>query len=519
MRKGCGSWIVLLAALLCVERAHGAETAIKTEAPSAPLLRFASPERQATLGSPYQAAVDNLLRVNTVSYTMQGEGAGYNQTGLLAPEPGTFFRAGGGYRQPWTRDASVNSWSAGSLLAPAVARNTLWSVVRRDAQGRLIVQQDNQWWDQVIWVVAAWNHFLVTGDRAFLLSAYQTAQDTLEADKRNHFNADRGLFEGAAFLNDGIAGYPVPPADATESFGSFVLDYPGADKRMPLSTNCLYVGAYRAAAKMALELHRPAAEAARWNEAADTLAARVRVTFWMEKEGRFGYLLSPEGTLDRSQEGAGLAFALLFGVATPEQAASVLRVAHVEPQGMPDVWPSFPRYSEDRPGRHNVIVWPPIESFWAEAAARAGDMPTFSREVETLARLAHANGDKFWEIYNSRTGVPDGGWQVRHAWASERDQTWSATGYLRMIYAGLFGMDFETGGLSFAPVLPAAWGDVSLENLHYRGAALTVRLQGAGKVVQSFRLDGVEQTGHRVPAGLRGAHTVEIKMTQSGDVP
>ncbi len=513
-------WWVPVAALLCAGCAQAAgshKTGVQKNSDSrfAPVLQFASPERQATLGAPYESALDNLLQVNTVSYRSGGKARLYNQTGLLTIVPGTFFRAGGGYDQPWTRDASVNSWSAGSLLAPTVARNTLWSVVRREAGGRLIVQQDDQWWDQVIWAVAAWNHFLVTGDRAFLAQAYEAAQDTLVRDKQKHFNADLGLFEGASFLNDGIAGYPVPPADPRESHGSFVLDYAGADKLMALSTNCLYVGAYRAAAQMALELHRPAKEAAQWTEAADLLAARVREIFWIPDEGRFGYVLSPEGKLDSSQEGAGLAFSVIFDVATAEQAKAVLRVAHVEPNGMPDVWPSFPRYSAERPGRHNVIVWPPIEGFWAEAAARTGNLPVFSREVETLARLAHRDRDKFWEIYNSQTGVPDGGWQVRRAWFAAPNQTWSATGYLRMIYAGLFGMRFQDDGLAFAPALPEGWGDVSLAGVHYRGAVLRVQLHGAGTVVRSFQVDGVERPAHLIPAGLRGEHTVDVVLGTS----
>ena len=512
MRRRCGIWATLVATVLCGERVPAAGSQTKTEARSAPVLQFASSEKQAMLGLPYQSAVDNLLRVNTVAYATHGKARVYNQTGLLTTEPAMFFRAGGGYDQPWTRDASVNSWSAGSLLAPAVARNTLWSVVRRDAHGRLIVQQDDQWWDQVIWAVAAWNHVLVTGDRAFLARAYETTQDTLVEDKRKHFNADRGLFEGAAFLNDGIAGYPVPPANARESHGSFVLNYPGADKMMAFSTNCLYVGAYRAAAQMATALHRPAEEAVGWTAAADALTARIRKTFWIADEGRFGYLLSPEGKLDGSQEGAGLAFSLLFEIATPEQAASVLRVAHVEPKGMTDVWPSFARYSEERPGRHNVIVWPPIQGFWAEAAARAGDLPVFAREVETLAQLAHGDRDKFWEIYNSQTGVPDGGWQVEHAWLAAPNQTWSATGYLRMIYAGLFGMRFQSDGLAFAPALPSGWGDVSLAGVRYRHAVLRVQLHGTGTVVRSFQVDGVEQTTHLLPAGLRGKHRVDIVL-------
>ncbi len=479
---------------------------------SAPQLSFAQSRTDASLAVAYRAALKNLLETNTVPYGT-GSTDAYNQAGLLSESPSTLIRAGGGYKQPWTRDASVNSWNAASLLEPAVARNTLWSVVRREPDGQLIVQQDNQWWDQTIWIAAAWNHYLVTGDRAFLADAYQTAINTLRREKEHHFNAAHGLFQGPAFLNDGIAGYPAPPADANESRGSFVLDYPGADKIMVLSTNCIYVGAYRSAAQMALELGRSRAEAQTWNSAADSLAAQIRRQFWIPAKGRFGYLIHADtGALDDSQEGAGLAFSMLFGIATPTEATDALHSAHLEPSGMVDVWPDFARYNAARPGRHNVIVWPPIQSFWAEAAARYGDEADFQREVESLASLSKDSGGEFYEVYNAATGAPDGGWQVGHNWTSEHDQTWSATGYLRMIYTGLFGLRFKPAGLHFEPLLPAGWGNVSLTGLHYRNATLTIQLRGAGDVIQAYRLDGVLQKQHLVPASLRGPHTVRIDL-------
>ncbi len=481
----------------------------------APQLTFSNSQMNASLGSAYRAALKNLLQTNTVPYGTASTDA-YNQTGLLATQPATFIRAGGGYKQPWTRDASVNSWNAASLLEPAIARNTLWSVVRRETAGQLIVQQDNQWWDQTIWIIAAWNHYLVTGDRAFLADAYQTATNTLQREKQLHFNAAHGLYQGPAFLNDGIAGYPAPPADAKESRGSFVLEYPGADKLMVLSTNCIYVEAHHSAAQMAAELGRPPAETKALNSAADSLATQIRRQFWIPAKGRFGYLIHADtGALDESQEGAGLAFSMLFGIATPAQAMDTLHSAHLEPRGMVDVWPDFARYNAAQPGRHNVIVWPPIQSFWAEAAARQGDEADFQREVESLAALSNGSGGEFYEIYNAATGAPDGGWQVGHNWASEHDQTWSASGYLRMVYSGLFGLRFQPAGLRFHPMLPAAWGSVTLTGLHYRDATLTIQLRGAGSAIRSVRLDGRTQKQPTVPATLRGAHTVEIMLSNT----
>ncbi len=505
---GCRSGGAVLLLLLC---AVGDAQTPPPPQPAGPTIRFTQPETDATLGAAYRSALDNLLRINTVPWDSGPKPGGYDQTGLLRKTPGTFIRAGGGYTQPWTRDASVNSWNAASLLEPDVARNTLWAVVKR-RHGKLIVQQDNQWWDQTIWVVAAWNHFLVTGDRAFLANAYQTATDTLRRDKKKHYDKKRGLYEGPAFLNDGIAGYPAPPADAGETRGSFVLRYHGAKKIMVLSTNCIYAEAYRSAARMAAALGRPGAESQALAGEADRLTGVIRQAFWIPAKGRFGYLLHADGTLDDAQEGSGMAFALLLGIATPEQAASLLKTAVIEPHGIADVAPSFPRFSETRPGRHNVIIWPPIEAFWADAAARAGSEPVFAREVETLAALAAGSGGHFWEIYNAATGVPDGGWQVGHQWESQPDQTWSATGYLRMIDGGLFGMRFGVDGLTFAPTLPGSWGAVSLSGLRYRGATLTVRLKGAGQVVQSVTLDGIRQKYAFVPAALTGNHIIEVEV-------
>jgi glycogen debranching enzyme len=492
---------------------HGAETSGATQ----PRLQFNKKHSQATLGRAYRAAIRNLMVINTVPIKNGSHAATYNQTGLIATPPGTFVRAGGGYDQPWTRDASVNSWNAANLLEPAVARNTLWAVVKRQKNGRLIVQQDKQWWDQIIWVTAAWKYYTVTGNRTFLRRTYETAVDTLKRDREEHFNEHYGLFEGPAFLNDGIAGYPSPPADATDSSGSFVLEYPGADRIMVLSTNCLYVSAYQSAAKMAQALGRPAEEVEALEEQANTLAAIIRKRFWIASKGRFGYLIqgtgSQAGKLETYQEGSGQAFAILFHVATPEQAWSVLSHVKLLPHGIPDVYPSFPRY-EQHPGRHNVIVWPIVEGFWADAAAREGDVAAFGRSMSNLAGLAVGTHDNFYEIYNGTTGRPDGGWQTGQEWKSQPNQTWSATAYLRMIFVDLFGMRFRPDGIAFRPVLPKGWGTVSLSGVHYRDAKLTIRLLGSGAKVESFRLDGKKLIQPMIPATLHGRHVVEIQLVQ-----
>ncbi|MFE7504501.1 hypothetical protein [Promicromonospora sp. NPDC057488] len=483
-----------------------------------PAVLFANPETQALLGPAYAGALTNLLVTNTVPCDPDV----YGGSGLLDPGVGTFFRAGGGYAQPWTRDAAVNSWNAGSLLAPDVARNTLWSVVTRQDDGGRVVQQDDQWWDQVIWVRAAWHHYLVTGDRDFLRDAYEAAARTVALREAAQYDAARGLFRGPSFFNDGIAGYPDPLVGADDGASSFVLDHPVAVTQLALSTNALYAGAYTALAAMADELGRPAQDHAR---RAARLAEAVEAHFWQPARGRYGYTVATEGPaageLQDYQEGAGLSFAILFGLADGDRARAVVRGAHVSPHGITGVHPRFGRYAAvGHAGRHNDIVWPVVQGFWADALARSGHLPQFAAEVTSLARLFHGTGS-YYEIYDAATGAVDGGYQTGRVWDSEPEQTWSASAFLRMVHDGVFGLRPEPAGLGLAPTLPAGWGDAALSGLRYRDAELTVRLSGAGDRVTAFALDGVagDPAAVRVPADLTGAHTLDLVLGGGAEGP
>ena len=478
---------------------------------SMPSLVFDDPARQRSLGQIYEAALTGLIGINTI----YAEPAVYDHADLVTYPPGAFVRAGGGYPSPqrWTRDAAVNAWNAASLIGPDVGGNTLWAVVDRRADGTLIVQQDNQWWDQIVWIVSAWNHYAITGDRDFLANAYQASVNTLAARKAQNFNAEFGLFTGPSFMNDGIAGYPSPPWEDGNG-SSFVLSYPHADELMCLSTNCLYHGAYLALAGMAEQLDR---DMGPFRDDAKTLRQAINRHLWREGAGSYGYFVHGNdqlaGQLDPSQEGAGLAFAVLFGVADARRTRLLLSNAHWQPKGIVNVWPHFARFSDERPGRHNVIVWPMVHSMFGHAAAAGRRTDLFARALTGLASLVADSDGSFYEIYNSVTGVVDGGWQtgIDSQWTSQPDQAWSASGYLRMIYSGLFGLTFTPDRLRIAPTLPPGWGAVSLYGLPYRDMILDIELTGAGNRLRSCTMDG--RRGQPViAAGGTGHHTVRIEL-------
>ncbi len=477
----------------------------------APALEFGDAGLQAALGAPYGAALENLIDINTV----YADPAVYDSSGLISYPPGTFAEAGAAYTPPqrWTRDNAVNSWNAISLLGPVVAANTLWAATTRQSDGSLILLQDTQWWDHIIWVAAAWNHYAITGDRAFLTNAFETSVNSLAARRTNNFNDSYGLFEGPGFMNDGIAGYPVPPDSLTGRSG-FVLSYPGAADMMVLSTNCEYYGAYLALASMARELGRHL-EAATYQSAGNALRQAINHHLWRQEAGTYGYFIhgsdSLAGQLDTSQEGGGLAFAVLFGVGNPSQIRRLLTNTHWQPRGIVNVWPHFPRYNDEMPGRHNVMVWPMVHSMFGHAAAVGGRVDLFARAVANLANLVTAIDNHFYELYNSITGARDGGWQVNRRWTSQPDQTWSATGYLRMIYSGLFGLTFAPERLTIAPTLPPGWGPVSLKGLRYRDMTLDIELSGAGNRIRFCTVDG-RPSRPTVSADDHGTHTVRVRL-------
>ncbi|WP_405626374.1 MGH1-like glycoside hydrolase domain-containing protein [Streptomyces sp. NBC_01396] len=476
-----------------------------------PTLRFADPATRSRLGDLYTRALTALAD----RHTIHADPTVYDRAGLLAHPPGTFVRAGGGYPSPqrWTRDAAVNAWNGASLLAPAVGRNTLWSVVDRGPHG-LVVQQDDQWWDQVVWIPAALHHYRVTGDRDFLGRAFETSFNTLAARRARDFDAAYGLFRGPGFMNDGISGYPGPPA-APGVRSSFVLDHPGTEALMCLSTNCLYHGAQLALASMAESLGEPQRAASLRSDAA-RLRAAVDRRLWREEAGTYAYFVRADGHVDTSQEGAGLALAVLCGVADRTRAGLILDTAHWQPHGIVNVWPHFPRFDDRRPGRHNVMVWPMVHGLYGNAAADAGRTDLFARSVERLAALVTGSGGNFYELYDSVSGAVDGGWQEGGSgqpehFVSQPDQAWSVTAYLRMVHEGLFGLAFAEDRLRLRPCLPPQWGAVSLQGLRYRGMTLDVAVSGGGSRVRSCTIDG-RAAEPVLPGDATGHHTVDVVL-------
>jgi len=422
--------------------------------------------------------------------------------------------AGGDYGGEWTRDISINSWNGVSLLRPKVAERSLWSItIHRNTIG-------HQYWDKIIWVIAAYNHYLVTGDKVFLKQAYQCSANTMQTLEQQELDSKYGLFKGPSVFNDGIAGYPEPIYEPGNNSSS-VLDHKNSAYIKCLSTNCVYYGAYIALNSMAKALNLGLSVTNDYAQKASDLKQNILKYLYDKNTNSFYYLIDQNGNALKAQEGLGISFAVIFHIIDGEKANQLIKSAVVSKYGLTSIYPDFPRNTKDKPGRHNNIIWPMVNGFFAKAAVTAGDYPTFTNELYNLTHLA-LDEDKgnynFREIYNPNTGQPDGGWQANgnehpdFHWESCKLQTWSATAYLSMVLDGIIGLRFDENALTFAPYLPQGISNIELKDLAYRNSVLDVSIKGKGKSIKTFTVDGKPVASHSISALTKGKHNIAIVL-------
>ncbi len=409
------------------------------------------------------------------------------------------FLAGQNWAQVWTRDTSYSVELACALLHPEVSKTTLLGLTQ-DVEGiGECWYQDKcghfAGWpnltDAIVGASGAWSLYLVTGDRALLRPIYDRTLRSLRRAERDAFDAKTGLFKGCSSFMESNSAYPKDYAMRGDKVA----------QTSALSTCLLYYRGYLVAAdagRILGEDVRPL------REKAARLKAAINAHFWLPEKGYYAYFLDKDGVKNPRMEGLGEAFAILTGVANARRAREILRSTPTTPWGIPCLWPQFEEwkdYTRDFAHYyHNGMIWPFVEGYWAWAASTMKDVPVFSRELDALVKLSQKN-DTFMELYRPEDGKPDG---------SPR-QLWSASGFVSMVYHGLFGMNFLEGGIRFAPVVPENFQQLTLANVSYRESHLRIVVKGHGTRVRECRIDGK----HSKPffaASNTGAHEIELLM-------
>ncbi|MDA1120918.1 MAG: hypothetical protein O2887_10595 [Bacteroidetes bacterium] len=468
---------------------------------------------------------------------------------------------GGGIDYPGTIfpfDVAMYAWDGAGFLQSDAATSSLLYTLKMEKDGN-IQCYNLQNLTGMSWTVAAWANYLYTGSRPFLKIALAATLGGLEYGERTEFDSELNLFRGLAFMGDGISQYPDFWAKSMPGSGHIMnWTQHNPDKKVAvglglpmhvLSIQCLNYQGYVLAARMQQELGLPVDKTLL--EKAARLKAAINKHFWREDAGIYRYMVGPFCVSDQ-QEGWGNTLAILFNIASPEQAKRIFANIRITPQGIPVIWPNWPRYTSSDTmtfGQRNNI-WPSVNGVWSEVAASAGHADLFTLELKKTADRA-CRDNQFAEMYHPITGEIYGGVQEGmtkrsgvhmkafiaarlggtgeptpeaiaklfppmkgkegiNLWQSCGRNTMSSTAYLRMVLHGLCGIKLETDGITFHPTIPEGMSPVAVYELPYRQAELEIHINGEGQKVRKITING--QGAAKIPTTAKGKQVVEIEM-------
>ena len=412
-----------------------------------------------------------------------------------AVEPDSTFRTGKEWAGVWTRDISYSIILSMAYLQPRVAR---YSLLRKVNKKKKVIQDTGTGgaWpvstDRMIWAVAAWELYKVTGDRDWLQEAYTIISNSLQDDYVNDYDKVTGLVKGeSSFLDWREQTYPkwMQPADIYQSEN--------------LGTNAVHYQANIVAGQMAALLNKKT-EAQQYNNAALKIKNGINRYLWMPAKGFYGQFLYGRTNLVLSprSEALGEALAVIFDVADAKKQKQIVSSTPVNAYGIPCIYPQIP----DIPPYHNNAVWPFVQTYWLWAAAKAGNETSVMESIAAIYRPASLF------LTNKENFVAENG-DFLGTQINSSNMLWSLSGNLSIVHKVLFGIHFNEDNITFRPFVPKDLGGRrQLTNFAYRNAILDIEMEGYGNQVKSFSLDGKEQSSPVAAASLTSRHRIKIVL-------
>jgi hypothetical protein len=441
---------------------------------------------------------------------------------------GGCFETGRLWTYVWTRDTSYAATLGLAALDPTRMRNSLElkTSKKRDGTDREIVQDTGSGGshpvssDRVVWAMGAWEllKYLDGAERAaFLDLAYEAISDTAERDRVVVFDPTDGLYRGEqSFLDWREQSYPAWTATDTVQIAM----------SKALSTNVAHYNLLDVASKLATEKGDTAA-ANKYAQWASSLKAAIAAKLWLSDANMFSTFVTTE--LDPSPthqyDLLGSAFAVLFDVATPTQAASVLAGYPHLSKGAPVIFPE----QKDTRIYHNRAIWPFATAFWLRAAAKVKNAQAIDLNVASLVRGAAMNLSNMenFEVTTGANWVDDGAFSGPVV--NSQRQLWSVGGYLSMVHDVVFGLEASQTGIRFSPhvtrkmrsTLFAGVDSIALSHFHYKGRRISVVVHlpaadtGDGVLdVASVKLDGKDVgTGETAPNDLADGSVFDVVLS------
>lgn len=413
-----------------------------------------------------------------------------------AIETDSTFRTGKEWAGVWTRDISYSIILSMASLQPKVAMYSLMRKVKNDR----IIQDTGTGGaypvssDRMIWAVAAWEVYKVTGDEDWLKKAYRIIQKSAADDEVNVYDNKTGMVRGeSSFLDWREETYPkwMQPADIYES--------------QCLGTNAVHYQVNRILACMA-KLLGDKNGASGYEQIADKIRQGINTYLWIPSKGYYGQYLYGRWfkMLSPRSEALGEALTVLFDIAG-NHAESVVSRTPVNDFGIPCIYPQIPGI----PPYHNNAVWPFVESYWALASAKTGNEASVLRAIAAIYRpaaLFTTNKENFVATDGDFAGT-----QINSS-----NMLWSLSGNISLVYKLLFGINYQENSIVFKPFVPQALaGKRSLSNFKYRDAVLDIEMIGYGNQIESVTMDGKALTGAEISSDLKGEHRIVISLANT----
>ncbi len=194
--------------------------------------------------------------------------------------------------------------------------------------------------DRMIWTVAAWEIYKVTGDRKWLETVFPVVERSIAKDAKT-IVSENGLVKGeTSFIDWREQSYPkwMQTADISQSEA--------------MGTNVLYAAALKCASEMAGVLGKKK-EAAEYLKSSQELSSAIDKTFWMPDKGYYGmYTYGRDNKiLNPRAETLGEALSILYDIAPAEHLKSISESNPVTKFGPAIFYPQI----SDMPSYHNNV--------------------------------------------------------------------------------------------------------------------------------------------------------------------